>query len=125
MTRRGRWTCVARAALLLPVFLLAAGCHSYHVDCTIENQTGAVVNLLEVDYPSASFGVDSLAAGAVYHYRFDLQADGPLEIEYTDNNRHPVHITGPNMLLRQQGRLRIVLLPGGKAQFYPHLTPPS
>jgi hypothetical protein len=56
------------------VFLSAAlldlaGCHSYHVETIVENHTGGLIRLLEVEYPSASFGVNSLAAGAEYHYR--------------------------------------------------------
>ena len=49
-------------ALAAVVLLAAAGCHSYHVDVTVENHTGAPIQLLEVDYPSASFGADQLAA---------------------------------------------------------------
>ena len=47
--------------LLLPL-LMAASCRNYIVDVTVENRTGSAVNLLEVDYPSASFGADSMAA---------------------------------------------------------------
>ncbi len=43
------------AASLCAATLLAA-CHSYHIDAAIENRTGADIQLLEVDYPSASFG---------------------------------------------------------------------
>ena len=56
------------AAILLAVPGLATGCHSYHIETTVENRTGAAIQLLEVDYPSASFGADSLAAGAVFNY---------------------------------------------------------
>lgn len=111
------------AAALFP-FLLAAGCHSYHIDSTIENHTGTVIKLLEVDYPNASFGTDAVAAGADYHYRFQVEDDGPVKITYTAPNNHVVHITGVNLARRQQGRLQIVLLPNGKAEFHPELTAP-
>jgi hypothetical protein len=32
-------------------------------------------------------------------------------------------IQGPTLTERQEGRLEIVLLPGGKAEFHPELTP--
>ena len=105
--------------------ILLAGCHSYHIDSTIENRTGAPIQLLEVDYPSASFGVDQLAAGAVFHYRFQVSGSGPLKIEYIAANRRQVQITGPTLVPRQQGQLDIVLLPGAKAEFHPQLSPPS
>ena len=69
-----------RAALLGTTLVGAAGCHSYHIDTTIENHTGAAIQLLEVDYPSASFGTDNIAPGADFHYRFQVRGDGPLTL---------------------------------------------
>jgi hypothetical protein len=110
--------------LSLPLCALTA-CHSHHVDSTIENQTGAMVQLLEVDYPNASFGTDSLSAGAAFHYRFQIQGGGEIKLQYTVLGGHPVQITGPALSERQEGSLRIVLLPDGQAAFYPQLTPGS
>jgi hypothetical protein len=104
--------------------LVVAGCHSYHIDTTIENHTGDAIQLLEVDYPSASFGADSLAAGAVFHYRFQVRGSGPLTVSYTTSAGHPVHNTGPALFENEQGQLHIVLLPGAKADFEP-MTPPN
>ena len=67
-------------------------CHSYHIDTTIENRTGAAIQLLEVDYPSASFGADRSPSGAVFHYRFQIRGSGPLKITYTGAERQ----TGPD-----------------------------
>ncbi len=102
---------------------LAVGCHSYHVDTTIENRSGEPIRLLEVDYPSASYGADSLAAGADFHYRIQLQGKGQLKVLYTTNEGKPVQITGPTLAERQEGRLEVVLLPDGKAEFHAELTP--
>jgi hypothetical protein len=114
-------------ALFYPGILLSTGfffgCHSYHVDATIENRTGAPIQLLEVDYPSASFGTDTLDADADLHYRFQLSGNGQLKISYTAANGQTVQISGPTLVERQQGQLEIVLEPGGKAEFHPHLTP--
>jgi len=110
--------------LLLPAFGLACGCHSYHVDTTVENRTGAPVQLLEVDYPSASFGTDSLAPGADFHYRIQILGSGPLKVQYTESATHKVRqISGPQLFERQEGRLEVVLLPEGKAEFHPELNP--
>ena len=115
----------AYAALLAAISFAFSACHSYHIDSTIENRTGADVQLLEVDYPSASFGADRIASGAVFRYRFQVRGSGPLKITYTGPNEKQVQIDGPTLVERQQGQLKIVLLPGGKAQFLPQLTPPS
>jgi hypothetical protein len=109
--------------LLATAFLLSfTACHSFHIDTTIENRSGDPIQLLEVDYPSASFGADRLDAGAVFHYRFQVRGSGPLTIQYTGANEQLVHITGPTLAERQQGQLQIVLLPGAKAEFHPQLT---
>jgi hypothetical protein len=109
-------------AALLATFCFG-GCHSYHIDATIENRTGAPIQLLEVDYPSASFGADALASGADFHYRFQVRGSGQLKLSYTAPNGKLVQISGPTLVEHQQGNLVVVLEPGGKAEFQPQLTP--
>lgn len=109
-------------AAALPLLALAA-CRSPHVEMSVENRTGAPIRLLEVDYPSASFGADTLAAGATMHYRIQVSGSGPLKVQYTAANGHQPQITGPNLAERQQGKCAIVLLPDGKAEFHPELSP--
>jgi hypothetical protein len=124
VSRGGKLRSPLFAATLLSAFFFL-GCHSYHIDATIENRTGAPIQLLEVDYPSASFGADSLADGADFHYRFQVNGSGQLKVSYTAANGQTVQISGPTLSERQQGRLEIVLEPGGKAEFHPQLTPPA
>jgi hypothetical protein len=115
-----------RASLFYSAALvLLSGCHSYHIDATIENRTGTPIQLLEVDYPDASFGANSVDSGSDFHYRFTVTGDGPLKVTYTDPNGKQTQITGPTLTNRQQGRLEIVLRPNGKADFRPQLTPGS
>jgi hypothetical protein len=124
MNSRSRIYVRILSAILLPTLFLASGCHSYHVETTVENRTGAAIQLLEVDYPSASFGANSLASGAIFHYRIQLRGSGPLKVQYaTGDGRQIVQIDGPMLAEPQQGQLQIVLLPAGKAEFHPQLTP--
>jgi hypothetical protein len=111
------------AAILFAASAWGSGCHSYHIETTVENRTGEAIQLLEVDYPSASFGANSLAAGAVLHYRIQLRGNGPIKVQYTTGNGRQTQLDGPSLAERQEGRLEIVLLPGGKAEFHPELTP--
>jgi len=112
------------AALYLPACIMLAGCHSYRIDAVVENRTGAAIELLEVDYPSASFGADKLDAGADYRYRFSVRGSGPVKVQYTESASQKVRqSTGPEIVEHQEGRLEIVLLPEGKAEFHPELTP--
>jgi hypothetical protein len=115
---------LARASIFSIALLAVSACHSYHIDSTIVNRTGAPVQLLEVDYPYASFGADAIAAGASYHYRFVVRGSGPIKLSYTSSGRKQVQITGLELSDGEQGRLQIVLLPDGKAQFLPEFAPP-
>src|ERR1700691_5368344 len=90
-------------AIVLFAVLLFSACHSYHIDATIENRTGAPIQLLEVDYPSATFGADSLAADGSFHYRFQVRGSGQLKVSYTAANGQTVQISGPALAERQQG----------------------
>lgn len=101
-----------------------SACHSSHVDINVQNQTGAPIRLLEVDYPSASFGSDVLAAGATFHYRIQVQGGGPVKVQYTAGDGRQPQIQGPALAENQEGTLEIVLLPNGKAEFMPHLSGP-
>jgi hypothetical protein len=109
-------------ATLGMILAALAGCHSFHIDTTVENRSGAAIQLLEVDYPSASFGTGSIAAGADFHYRFQVRGSGPIKLQYTAGSSH-VEKTGPALAEHQEGRLEIVLLPGGQVDFHPQLTP--
>ena len=99
-----------------------AACHSSHIDVVVENRTGAPVRLLEVDYPSASFGSNALADGAAFHYRIQVQGKGQLRVLYTAGDGRQNQIEGPELAEPQEGRLEIQLLPAGKAEFHPHLS---
>jgi hypothetical protein len=124
VSRRTGFRSALCSVALLSAFLFSA-CHSYHIDATIENRTGAPIQLLEVDYPSATFGADSLAADGSFHYRFQVRGSGQLKVSYTAANGQMVQISGPALAERQQGTIEIVLEPGGKAEFQPQLTPPA
>jgi hypothetical protein len=117
LKRKRAW---AGAALMLSTLL--AGCHSYHVETSVENRTGSAIQLLEVDYPSASFGDNRLEAGGVFHYRIQIRGNGLLKVQYTTSDERQIHIDGPALAERQEGGLQIVLLPEGKAEFHPELT---
>jgi hypothetical protein len=105
--------------------LTASGCRSYWIDANIENQTGQPIHELEVDYPSASFGTNTLASGAAMHYRFQTRGSGPVKVEYTSGDGKTMHAQGTTLAEHQEGQLTIRLLPLGKVEFVPKLQPAS
>jgi hypothetical protein len=113
---------VAAAVVLISLSAISA-CRSHHIEATIENRTGGGITLLEVDYPSASFGADALSAGGVMHYRIQTRGSGPITVQYTGADGHSAQVKGPDLHEGQEGSIDIVLLPNGKAEFHPSLHP--
>jgi len=111
-------------AFVLFCAITLCACKSYHIDVTVTNNTGSAISLLEVDYPSASFGADTLAAGANFHYLIQTRGSSPLKVQYTAANGRQVQIAGPTLYEKQEGKIEVVLLPDGKAEFHPSMTSP-
>lgn len=117
------WGKASAALLSASLLCIAAGCHSYHIEASVENRTGGTITLLEVDYPTASFGVDTLAPDGVVHHRIQTRDSGPINVQYTAAHGRQVQVKGPTLYEKQEGSIQIVLLPDGKAEFHPALSP--
>ena len=102
-----------RALFFCAALLAVTGCHSPYVAATVSNHTSQPVELVEVDYPSASFGTQNLAPGADFHYRFKVLGSGPTKLLYTDNSHHDHTSTGPTLYEGAEGPLAIVISPAG------------
>lgn len=103
---------LCRLAFAVAALLLVAGCHSAFINATISNHTGTPLSLVEVDYPSASFGTQTLAPGQDFHYRFKILGNGPTTLLWTD----PQHIdhknSGPALREGEDGALAITFIQG-------------
>jgi hypothetical protein len=95
------------------VTIAATGCKSPYVATTISNHTTQTIELLEVDYPSASFGTQALAPGADFHYRFKVIGSGNMKLLYTDSAHHDHKSDGPFLNEGAQGSLAIVIADTG------------
>jgi hypothetical protein len=108
--------------LLSAVLLVAlAGCKSKFIEATIVNQ-GPTLHVMEFDYPSASFGANQIASGASFHYRFKVQGEGTLSLQYEDGEGHTHNATGPKVNLNDEGTLQVTITPAGKVTWSPNLT---
>ena len=110
---------LAIAALFVCLGLTA--CRSPFVETSIVNHTGSTVKLIEVDYPSASFGTQQIANGGTYQYRFQIQGPGKVKISYTGANNKTYKVVGPELEMNQEGRLVITLENNGKVTWTPNL----
>src|ERR1700679_2823300 len=97
----------------IPVFALgliaATGCHSPYVATTVSNHTSQPIQLLEVDYPSASVGTEALPLGADFHYRFKVLGSGNMKLVYTDGSHRDHNSDGPYLKEGAEGFLTIVI----------------
>jgi len=119
---------IARCISLLTLVyasLCLSGCKSDWVNAEVRNESGQTIHELEVDYPTASFGSNSLASGGTMHYRLQIRGSGPVKVEYTFEDGKTVHAQGLNLGEHQKGSLTIRIFPGGKVDFVPNLTPAS
>lgn len=102
--------------------LLPTGCHSPWIQCTITNHEAAPVSLVEVDYPGGTFGIQTIAAGASFHYHFrDLSSDR-VSIDFTDAAHRDHKAKGPELAVGQEGALRIDIQPDNQVIWSPSLT---
>ena len=102
---------------------MCTGCHSHYIQATIVNNSGAVVNVVQVEYPHASFGTQQLAPGASFHYRYKLLGTGPVKISYYDAHNGEHAQSGPSLNEGDEGQLDIVLDAANHADFKTRLQP--
>jgi hypothetical protein len=107
---------------LLATASFMAGCHSTFVQATIVNHSGAPLRLVEMDYPSASFGTTNLNKDAEFHYRFKIQGSGSAKLDFEDAEGKAHHSVGPELDEGQEGGLTITIGEAGKVIWAPVLT---
>jgi len=96
-----------QSSFALAVLFTLAGCHSAYIAVTISNHTAEPLSLVELDYPSASFGTQSLAPGQDFSYRFKILGSGPTTLLWTDAAHHDHKVSGPDLREGNEGRLTI------------------
>lgn len=109
--------CAVAVLLALP-----AGCHSPWIQCTIVNEQATPVSLVQVSYPGGTFGVQTIAPGGSFHYRFRDLSDDQASIDFTDAAHHDHKAKGPQLRQGQEGTLRIAIQPNNQVRWEPVLT---
>lgn len=108
--------------IVLASLALLGGCHSPWIQCTIVNRQSTPVSLVQVSYPGGSFGVQTIAAGGSYHYRFRNLSNEQVSIDFTDAAHRDHTVKGPGLESGQEGTLRIDIEPDNHVIWSPSLT---
>ena len=111
--QRLRSICLLVCAPLVcaPLICCLSGCHSAFIEATVLNRSGGAVRNLEIDYPTASFGTETLAVGATFHYRFKVLGSGATKASWTDATGKDHSANGPALHEGQEGTLAVTLDP--------------
>jgi hypothetical protein len=93
--------------LAVLLILSATGCRSRVINVRLVNDSAQPISVIIIDYPGATFGVNTLAPGKSFQYRFQPSENGALKIQFT-NAQGVIHkITGPTVQRNQEGRMEI------------------
>jgi hypothetical protein len=98
---------------VVTLLLTSGGCHSAMIQATVHNGTSGPLKLIEVDYPSASFGTQDLASGADFEYRFKVLGSGDLKVLYTDASGKEHTSSGPELHEGLEGQMQIDVVETG------------
>ncbi len=104
---------------------MCLGCRSPWVQAVIVNQQNTPVNVVEVDYPGGSFGVQSIAPHSTFRYRFHLLGTDKVNITFIDAAEQNRKSTGPELEKGQAGTLRIEIEPGDHIQWSSSMAAPK
>jgi hypothetical protein len=113
----------ARPLLALAALTAVCGCKSAWVQATVVNDEDTPVNLVEVNYPGGSFGVQNIAPHSTFHYRFHILTDDKVEVDFTDAAGHTQEVKGPELDQGEEGSLRIDIQAGDKVVWSANLKP--
>jgi hypothetical protein len=107
--------------MVVALVAMLAGCQSPWIACTIVNEQATPVSLVEVSYPGGSFGVQSIAPGGKFHYRFHALGTDTTSIDFTDAAHKKHTEKGPELRLGQEGTLNIAIEADNRVTWTPPL----
>ncbi len=98
---------LSSAVVALILLAVAAGCRSRVINVRLINTSAQPVSTVIVDYPSATFGVNSLAPGKTFQYVIKPTDHGPVKIQFTDAQGGNHSFSGPTVEKGQEGSIEI------------------
>lgn len=101
------------SGLLLWIALAGCGLQSRMIQVTITNASTEKISTIVINYPDATFGINSLEPGKSFQYKIKPTGTGSLKIEFF--NAHGVdHVSsGPVVHKNDEGSIEIRLAQDG------------
>lgn len=98
-------------SLLLVVF---GGClNTQMIQVTVTNTSTEKLSTIVIDYPEATFGINSLEPGKSFQYKIKPTATGPLKISFFNARGAKRIASGPMVHKNQEGSIEISLTQEG------------
>jgi hypothetical protein len=95
--------------VLLVALPALVACRSRVIQVTLINTSAQPVSTIIVDYPGATFGVNSLAPGKTFLYSIKPLENGPLKLQYTDMRGGIHRYLGLSLHKNQEGTIDVKL----------------
>jgi hypothetical protein len=92
---------------VLILLLAATGCRSRVIRVSLINTSDQALSTIIVDYPTATFGVNTLAPGKTFQYTIKPLDSGVLKLQFTDASGKIHNVTGPAVKKGQEGTIAI------------------
>jgi hypothetical protein len=100
-----------RKNLIFAAFLCLAlsGCASRVITVVIDNKSDAPIRNIEVTYNGGSYGVSSIAAGAVHKNQIKPFGPSTLQIDYLDASGKKKTQAGPRVAKNDSGTVQVTI----------------
>jgi len=97
--------------ILISVFLTACtGCmHSHVIQVTVTNAGQEKLSAIVIDYPEATFGINSLEPGKSFQYKIKPTDTGALKIQFLNSRGQDKVAAGPVVHRGDEGAIEIKL----------------
>jgi hypothetical protein len=92
---------------ILIALLVVVGCRSRVIRVSLTNTSEQPLSAIIVDYPTATFGVNTLAPGKTFQYTIKPLDSGVLKIQFTDADGKIHNVTGPAIKKGAEGTIAI------------------
>jgi hypothetical protein len=98
-----------RILVAIAGLIALASCKSRVVRVTLMNSSSQPVNTIEVNYPGAAFGVNTLTPGQMWPYTIKPLETGPLKVQYTNAQGKSLSFIGPTLYKNNEGAIVVML----------------